>query len=121
VPLVVATWTARARDAVACSPAAIVRRLAPAVCPGAILALHDGRGLGGSEDRAATLAALPELLRLVDARGLRCVRIDELTYDERPGAATIRPPARNGALPAPPDVPRVPRPAPPWPKRSKTN
>ena len=49
------------------------RRLLPA-----ILALHDGHGLGGSTDRAPTIDALRVLLPRLRERGLRSGRLDQL-------------------------------------------
>ncbi|MBK8096249.1 MAG: polysaccharide deacetylase family protein [Planctomycetes bacterium] len=72
------SWTARGLDTLGRPAAAIVARLRPHLVPGAILTLHDGRGLGGSADRTPTLAALRELLTTMSARGLRSIRLDEL-------------------------------------------
>ncbi len=77
-PPICVTWSARGLDTLRSSPSAIVKRLAPAIQDGAIITLHDGGGLGGSRDRAPTVLALEELLLLAKARGLRCVRLDEL-------------------------------------------
>lgn len=71
-------WTARGLDTLGRPAATIVARLRRHLTPGAILALHDGRGLGGSLDRAPTLTALRELLTTMTARGLRGIRVDEL-------------------------------------------
>ena len=78
LPLTCVTWTARGADAVRRPPAAILARLLPALRPGAILTLHDGAGLGGSDDREPTLAALADLLPAIATRGLACVRLEEL-------------------------------------------
>lgn len=96
LPLTVVTWTARGVDAVPRAPDAIVARLLPHLYAGAILTLHDGAGLGGSDDRAPTLAALARLLPAIEARGLRSVRLDELPFaapwpawqEARPAVAT---------------------------------
>ncbi len=76
--LVCVTWSERALDAMGRDSRAIVRRLDPAVRAGAILALHDGGGFGGTLDRSPTVAALGTLLDLARARGLRCVRLEEV-------------------------------------------
>lgn len=80
LPLTCVTWTARGVDAIAQDPEAILRRLLPALEPGAILALHDGSGFGGGADRSPTLSALASLLPAIAARGLTCVRLDELPF-----------------------------------------
>lgn len=72
------TWSARGKDSLASTPAAIVSRLRDAVVGGAILTLHDGTGFGGSLDRAPTLIALRQLLELARSRRLRAVRLDDL-------------------------------------------
>lgn len=77
-PVTCYTWTERGLDAFHRSAAQIVARLSPHLVPGAILTLHDGAGLGGSADRAATIAALRELLGRMRERGLRSVRLDAL-------------------------------------------
>ena len=82
LPLTCFTWTARGADAIAHDPRTILRRLLPAIRPGAILALHDGAGLGGSDDRTPTLGALAELLPTIRDRGLSFVRLDELPFAE---------------------------------------
>jgi hypothetical protein len=46
--------------------------------PGAIVALHDGTGLGGGRDREATLEALSSILTECEHRGLSCVALSEV-------------------------------------------
>jgi hypothetical protein len=71
------TWSVRGLDSLTTTAAAIVARVRHRLTPGAIVALHDGTGLGGGRDRAPTLAALTAILRACDARGLRCVALAE--------------------------------------------
>jgi peptidoglycan/xylan/chitin deacetylase (PgdA/CDA1 family) len=71
------TWSVRALDSLPTTADAIVGRVAHRLAPGAIVALHDGTGLGGGRDRAPTLAALPRILAACQARGLRCVALGE--------------------------------------------
>lgn len=75
VGVVCVTWTERGLDTMGRSADRVVDRLAPAVREGAILTLHDGAGLGGTDDRRPTIDALGELLRLARERGLRCVSL----------------------------------------------
>ncbi len=75
------TWSARGLDARPTDADAVVARVARRLAPGAIIALHDGTGLGGSNDRSATLAALPRLLDHCRGRGLDCVTLEELQRD----------------------------------------
>jgi peptidoglycan-N-acetylglucosamine deacetylase len=66
-------------------PLAITREVARSLQPGAIVLLHDGCGdllqPGGSlrpgsvEGRAATVAALPDIIDAVEAAGLHCVAL----------------------------------------------
>jgi peptidoglycan/xylan/chitin deacetylase (PgdA/CDA1 family) len=69
-------WTRNARDGVASTVEAAVRRLRPALKPGAILVLHDA-----AEGRDRTPIA-PEVLRRVlsemEAQGLKSVTLDAL-------------------------------------------
>jgi peptidoglycan/xylan/chitin deacetylase (PgdA/CDA1 family) len=76
--LVCVTWTERGLDAMGRQAGQIVRRLEPAVQPSAILTLHDGAGLGGTNDRRPTVEALGRLLELAAARNLRCVSLAAL-------------------------------------------
>jgi peptidoglycan/xylan/chitin deacetylase (PgdA/CDA1 family) len=73
--LVCVTWTERGLDAIGRASQAIASRLARSLRAGAILALHDGAGLGGTRDRRPTLEALEILLEMAKARGLRCVSL----------------------------------------------
>jgi 1-acyl-sn-glycerol-3-phosphate acyltransferase len=97
------TWSARGLDARPTDADAVVARLERHLAPGAILALHDGTGLGGSSDRSATLAALPRILERCRERGLACATLEEL---RREGALEPGPDpgdaerfARKAALP----------------------
>ena len=106
LPLTCVTWTARGVDACARQADPILRNLLPALRPGAILTLHDGAGLGGSDDRTPTLQALARLLPAIAERGLRSVRLDELAFArpwrawlESPSAPVPAPPPRAGTSP----------------------
>lgn len=72
------TWSARALDTLGHDAERLVNRLLPRLEPGAILALHDGSGYGGSATREPTIEALTVLLREARARDLESVRIDVL-------------------------------------------
>jgi peptidoglycan/xylan/chitin deacetylase (PgdA/CDA1 family) len=72
------TWTVRGMDSVARSAESIVARIEKGLTPGSIITLHDGTAFGGLASRAPTVSALRELLAATEARGLRCVRLDEL-------------------------------------------
>lgn len=85
------TWSVRGLDSLRTTAAAIVRRIEARLVPGAIIALHDGVGLGGSMDREPTLAALPRIFAACRVRDLRCValephRLGLINFVARPGA-----------------------------------
>jgi peptidoglycan/xylan/chitin deacetylase (PgdA/CDA1 family) len=71
------TWSVRGLDSRATTAQAIARRVTRRLEPGAIVTLHDGTGLGGTADRAPTLAALATILAECKTRGLRCVALGE--------------------------------------------
>lgn len=75
-------WQARGLDAVSRDAKAIERRVVDGARPGGVLVLHDGAGLGGTGDRAPTIAALPRILDGLAARGLAVQRLDELLQVE---------------------------------------
>ncbi|MGB3967749.1 MAG: polysaccharide deacetylase family protein [Planctomycetota bacterium] len=77
-PVTCYTLTERGLDAFHRPAEQIVERLLPHLVPGAILTLHDGTGLGGSGERAPTIAALRVVLERMRERGLRSVRLDQL-------------------------------------------
>jgi peptidoglycan/xylan/chitin deacetylase (PgdA/CDA1 family) len=85
------TWSVRAFDSRPTTADAIIGRVAHRLTPGAIVALHDGTGLGGGRDRTPTLAALPRILAACEARGLRCVALGEAgAVRERPEVCEVR-------------------------------
>ena len=71
-------WQVRGFDAVRSDARAITRRLLRKARPGGVLLLHDGSCLKGTQDRSATLAALPVIIDGLRARGLDFKRLDEL-------------------------------------------
>ena len=73
------TWSLRGRDGVPTTAEAIVGRILPRARAGDIIALHDGSEPGLRRDPAATIAALPELVRGLRKKGLEPVRLDELS------------------------------------------
>jgi peptidoglycan/xylan/chitin deacetylase (PgdA/CDA1 family) len=87
-----AAWTSGVFDSDEPGPAAIARRAARALGPGAILLLHDADGWAPDRPRQQTADALPEICRAARARGLELVTLDELV------GGTISPPRRARAL-----------------------
>jgi len=71
-------WQVRGFDAVRSNADTIARRLVLNARAGGILLLHDGSGLQGTQDRSATLAALPMIIGGLRARGFVFQRLDEL-------------------------------------------
>ena len=63
--------------------------------PGGVVMLHDGTGLGGLDDRRATIEALPGIIAGIRARGMRFTRLDQLLEVE-----PYREPAAPAALAA---------------------
>jgi peptidoglycan/xylan/chitin deacetylase (PgdA/CDA1 family) len=59
------------------APDVIVRRVVQAARPGAVVLLHDGGG-----DRTSTIAALPEIIRILKEQGYRFVTLDELFWGD---------------------------------------
>jgi peptidoglycan-N-acetylglucosamine deacetylase len=82
VGMVAVGWQVRGFDAVVNDAARIAQRIVDKARPGGVILLHDGAGLQGSADRAATLAALPVVIDGLRARGLEIVRLDELLQVE---------------------------------------
>lgn len=71
-------WQIRGFDAMDASAARIATRVVNGARAGGVITLHDGAGLQGTPDRAATLAALPVIIDGLRARGFKLVRLDEL-------------------------------------------
>jgi peptidoglycan-N-acetylglucosamine deacetylase len=76
------TWSVRGLDSLRTTAQAIVSRVEKHLQPGAIVALHDGTGLGGGHDREPTLAALAVILSECQTRGLRCVPLSDVMAAE---------------------------------------
>ena len=73
-----AAWTCGVFDTAEPGPAAIARRTARALDPGAIILLHDADGWAPERPRQQTADALPEICRAARLRGLELVTFDEL-------------------------------------------
>jgi peptidoglycan-N-acetylglucosamine deacetylase len=71
-------WQVRGFDAVSSNAAKIAERIVDGAKPGGVILLHDGAGLQGSDDRSATVDALPVIIDGLRARGFEIVRLDEL-------------------------------------------
>jgi peptidoglycan/xylan/chitin deacetylase (PgdA/CDA1 family) len=82
-------WTVDTEDYLSPGVDAIVSRALEQARPGAIIALHDGGG-----DRSQTVAAIPEIVQGLRARGYRLVTVPRLVLDD--------PPPRNQPLPVNP-------------------
>ena len=66
-------WQIRGFDAARSNANTIARRLVRKARAGGILLLHDGSGFQGTQDRSATLEALPMIIDGLRARGLAVV------------------------------------------------
>jgi peptidoglycan/xylan/chitin deacetylase (PgdA/CDA1 family) len=75
-------WQVRGFDAVSNSAAKIAERIVDGAKPGGIILLHDGAGLQGTDDRSATVDALPVIIDGLRARGFEIVRLDQLLQVE---------------------------------------
>jgi peptidoglycan/xylan/chitin deacetylase (PgdA/CDA1 family) len=75
----VVTWTRRAFDSRATTPARIVGRLAGPTAAGDILILHDGIEPNHERDPGASVAAVAPLVRALRERGLEPGTLEELT------------------------------------------
>ncbi|MFO7181124.1 MAG: polysaccharide deacetylase family protein [Pseudomonadota bacterium] len=84
-------WSARAYDGLRSSrPEDVIQRLRPGLTDGAIVLLHDAAER--DDFTPASIAALPNLLRLLDERGLTSVGLDTwFAKSEAPGARALRP------------------------------
>ncbi len=69
----------------------IVQRALEGAKPGAIILMHDAGG-----DRSQTIAALPEVIRRIRARGLRLVTVAQLLADDPPPAGQPLPQNLSG-------------------------
>lgn len=76
--MVVIGWQVRGFDAVTTDAARITTRIVNGAKPGGVITLHDGAGLQGTDDRSATVEALPVIIDGLRARGFKFVRLDEL-------------------------------------------
>jgi peptidoglycan/xylan/chitin deacetylase (PgdA/CDA1 family) len=69
----------------------IVQRALEGARPGAIILMHDAGG-----NRTQTIAALPEVIRRIRARGLRLVTVPQLLADDPPPAGQPLPTSLSG-------------------------
>lgn len=75
--LKVIAWSLHSRDTFARDAAATAASVLSRITPGDIVLMHDGHERDGAHRNAAA-AALPEILRGLRERGLRCVTVSEL-------------------------------------------
>src|SRR5262245_34449878 len=69
-------WSLRGEGWLPCAkPETIVHTISQRIYPGAIIDLHDGGGFARTPARL--VAALPELLRLIQKRGYHCLTLSE--------------------------------------------
>lgn len=73
--LVCAQWSVRSLDAVDADADRVVARVAAPLRAGSIVLLHDGLATGRRIEPPTVLAALPRILALLAARGLRSVTL----------------------------------------------
>lgn len=71
------SWRRRGLDTLLCDPRAVVSRLTRRVAAGDILLLHDGSCARDAAGVPVVLAALPQLLEALAARGLRAQAVPE--------------------------------------------
>ncbi|MCC6575540.1 MAG: polysaccharide deacetylase family protein [Planctomycetes bacterium] len=94
--MVAVGWQIRGFDAVRGDAAAIARRVVEGAQAGGVILLHDGGGLQGTDDRGATLEALPVIIDGLRARGFKLARLDDL-LGEGAYAARLAPQVTVGA------------------------
>jgi peptidoglycan-N-acetylglucosamine deacetylase len=70
-------WSRGVWDTAGPSPEVLVRRATRLARPGMVLLLHDGRGEEAQPDLTALHAALPAIIRTLQARGFRFVRLTD--------------------------------------------
>lgn len=75
----VVTWNRRAMDGVATTSEKILRRLLTHTCAGDIILMHDGVSPQSRRDPSATVEAVRPLILGLLERGIKPVRLDELT------------------------------------------
>jgi peptidoglycan/xylan/chitin deacetylase (PgdA/CDA1 family) len=71
-------WDTSASDFATTNGPLVARRILDRVRPGSIIVLHDGIDGNLTADRSVLTVALPIILRGLQARGLRAVRLDRL-------------------------------------------
>jgi peptidoglycan/xylan/chitin deacetylase (PgdA/CDA1 family) len=71
-------WQVRAYDTQQKKPRSIVQRILKKAQPGGVILLHDGSDSAITEDRNATLEALPEILQGLKDRGMEFLTLDKL-------------------------------------------
>jgi peptidoglycan/xylan/chitin deacetylase (PgdA/CDA1 family) len=89
--LLMVLWSADTQDYLQPGVPTIVQRALAGAKPGAILLMHDG---GGS--RSQTVAALPQIITKLRARGYRLVTVPELLIKDPPPAGLPLPPQLSG-------------------------
>ena len=77
-----AAWTRRGYDTRSGDAAVVLRRLLPALRPGAILLMHDGNCARGAAGVPVILDVLPELARQASAAGLHFVTLSHALESE---------------------------------------
>jgi peptidoglycan/xylan/chitin deacetylase (PgdA/CDA1 family) len=89
--LLMVLWSADTEDYLQPGVATIVQRALAGAQSGAILLMHDGGG-----NRAQTVAALPQIITHLRARGYRLVTVPELLMKDPPPAGLPLPPQLSG-------------------------
>ena len=82
-------WSARGIDGLGATDAArVVRRIQKKLSGGAIVLLHDASE--NDDFVPASIEALPELLKLIEARGMRTVGVEDLIEEQEPAGAELQ-------------------------------
>jgi peptidoglycan/xylan/chitin deacetylase (PgdA/CDA1 family) len=89
--LLMVLWSADTQDYLQPGVSTIVRRALAGAQPGSILLMHDGGG-----NRAQTVAALPQIITQLRARGYRLVTVPELLIKDPPPVGLPLPPQLSG-------------------------
>jgi peptidoglycan/xylan/chitin deacetylase (PgdA/CDA1 family) len=89
--LLMVLWSADTGDYAQPGVPVIVQRALAGAHPGAIILLHDGGG-----DRTQTIAALPQIIHELRARGYHLVTVPQLLHDDPPPAGLPLPPNLAG-------------------------